>query len=142
MPPAELPFLACPQHKKLVEGNLYEEVSTASYSENDISNSIKNGILYLEDPINHVCVRPRLHKCRHGVLEGDPFRGGVLMLPLSCALPSMSPFSPCGRQEAELRELRAGARQPLRCSCMTLATRWLLLQQAQRFPHLKEHSAS
>lgn len=24
------------------------------YSENDISNSIKNGILYLEDPINHV----------------------------------------------------------------------------------------
>lgn len=56
MPPAELPFLACPQHKKLVEGNLYEEVSTASYSENDISNSIKNGILYLEDPIDHVSV--------------------------------------------------------------------------------------
>lgn len=24
------------------------------YSENDISNSIKNGILYLEDPVNHV----------------------------------------------------------------------------------------
>ncbi|XP_027764445.1 1-phosphatidylinositol 4,5-bisphosphate phosphodiesterase gamma-1-like, partial [Empidonax traillii] len=42
------------KHKKLVEGNLYEEVSTASYSENDISNSIKNGILYLEDPIDHV----------------------------------------------------------------------------------------
>uniref|UniRef100_A0A8D2P8B4 1-phosphatidylinositol 4,5-bisphosphate phosphodiesterase gamma n=1 Tax=Zosterops lateralis melanops TaxID=1220523 RepID=A0A8D2P8B4_ZOSLA len=41
------------KHKKLVEGNLYEEVSTASYSENDISNSIKNGILYLEDPIDH-----------------------------------------------------------------------------------------
>ncbi|ETE57133.1 hypothetical protein L345_17155, partial [Ophiophagus hannah] len=41
------------RHKKLVEGNLYEEVSTASYSENDLSNSIKNGILYLEDPIDH-----------------------------------------------------------------------------------------
>ncbi|NWT45690.1 PLCG1 phosphodiesterase, partial [Chroicocephalus maculipennis] len=41
------------KHKKLVEGNLYEEVCTASYSENDISNSIKNGILYLEDPIDH-----------------------------------------------------------------------------------------
>ncbi|XP_067887507.1 1-phosphatidylinositol 4,5-bisphosphate phosphodiesterase gamma-1-like isoform X1 [Heterodontus francisci] len=41
------------KHKKLVEGNLYEEVSSASYSENDISNSIKNGILYLEDPIDH-----------------------------------------------------------------------------------------
>ncbi|XP_069076995.1 1-phosphatidylinositol 4,5-bisphosphate phosphodiesterase gamma-1-like isoform X1 [Pleurodeles waltl] len=41
------------KHKKLVEGNIYEEVSTASYSENDISNSIKNGILYLEDPIDH-----------------------------------------------------------------------------------------
>lgn len=50
----ELPSLGVPQHKKLVEGNLYEEVSTASYSENDISNSIKNGILYLEDPIDHV----------------------------------------------------------------------------------------
>lgn len=42
------------QHKKLVEGTLYEEVSSASYSENDISNSLKNGILYLEDPIDHV----------------------------------------------------------------------------------------
>ncbi|XP_043923269.1 1-phosphatidylinositol 4,5-bisphosphate phosphodiesterase gamma-1-like [Protopterus annectens] len=41
------------KHKRLVEGNLYEEVSTASYSENDISNSIKNGILFLEDPIDH-----------------------------------------------------------------------------------------
>ncbi|XP_072904691.1 1-phosphatidylinositol 4,5-bisphosphate phosphodiesterase gamma-1-like isoform X1 [Hemitrygon akajei] len=41
------------KHKKLVEGNLYEEVSSTSYSENDISNSIKNGILYLEDPIDH-----------------------------------------------------------------------------------------
>lgn len=28
------------------------------YSENDISNSIKNGILYLEDPVNHVRARP------------------------------------------------------------------------------------
>lgn len=27
------------------------------YSENDISNSIKNGILYLEDPVNHVRAR-------------------------------------------------------------------------------------
>ncbi|XP_032876257.1 1-phosphatidylinositol 4,5-bisphosphate phosphodiesterase gamma-1-like isoform X2 [Amblyraja radiata] len=41
------------KHKKLVEGNLYEEVTSGSYSENDISNSIKNGILYLEDPIDH-----------------------------------------------------------------------------------------
>lgn len=45
------------QHKKLAEGSAYEEVSTSTpYSENDISNSIKNGILYLEDPINHVTV--------------------------------------------------------------------------------------
>lgn len=43
-----------PQHKKLVEGTLYEEVSSASYSENDISNSLKNGILFLEDPVDHV----------------------------------------------------------------------------------------
>uniref|UniRef100_A0A3B3U6N5 Phosphoinositide phospholipase C n=1 Tax=Poecilia latipinna TaxID=48699 RepID=A0A3B3U6N5_9TELE len=43
------------KHKKLAEGSAYEEVPTATpYSENDISNSIKNGILYLEDPINHV----------------------------------------------------------------------------------------
>lgn len=47
------------QHKKLVEGTLYEEVTSASYSENDISNSLKNGILYLEDPIDHV----RVSKC-------------------------------------------------------------------------------
>lgn len=46
------------QHKKLAEGSAYEEVPTSvMYSENDISNSIKNGILYLEDPVNHV--RPR-----------------------------------------------------------------------------------
>ena len=44
------------QHKKLVEGTLYEEVTSASYSENDISNSLRNGILYLEDPIDHVSV--------------------------------------------------------------------------------------
>lgn len=45
------------QHKKLAEGSAYEEVPTSAvYSENDISNSIKNGILYLEDPINHVCI--------------------------------------------------------------------------------------
>lgn len=43
------------KHKKLAEGSAYEEVFTSTpYSENDISNSIKNGILYLEDPINHV----------------------------------------------------------------------------------------
>ncbi|ETE72293.1 1-phosphatidylinositol-4,5-bisphosphate phosphodiesterase gamma-1, partial [Ophiophagus hannah] len=43
------------KHKKLAEGSAYEEIpSSAVYSENDISNSIKNGILYLEDPINHV----------------------------------------------------------------------------------------
>ncbi|NWU03357.1 PLCG1 phosphodiesterase, partial [Urocynchramus pylzowi] len=42
------------KHKKLAEGSAYEELPTAvMYSENDISNSIKNGILYLEDPINH-----------------------------------------------------------------------------------------
>ncbi|XP_012864128.2 1-phosphatidylinositol 4,5-bisphosphate phosphodiesterase gamma-1, partial [Echinops telfairi] len=42
------------KHKKLAEGSAYEEVPTsAMYSENDISNSIKNGILYLEDPVNH-----------------------------------------------------------------------------------------
>lgn len=44
-----------PQHKKLAEGSAYEELPTSvMYSENDISNSIKNGILYLEDPIDHV----------------------------------------------------------------------------------------
>lgn len=48
-------FISLLQHKKLAEGSAYEEVSTSTpYSENDISNSIKNGILYLEDPINHV----------------------------------------------------------------------------------------
>uniref|UniRef100_A0A670ZCG6 Phosphoinositide phospholipase C n=1 Tax=Pseudonaja textilis TaxID=8673 RepID=A0A670ZCG6_PSETE len=52
--PAQLKKKILIKHKKLVEGNLYEEVSTASYSENDLSNSIKNGILYLEDPIDHV----------------------------------------------------------------------------------------
>lgn len=42
------------KHKKLAEGSAYEEMPTSTvYSENDISNSIKNGILYLEDPINH-----------------------------------------------------------------------------------------
>lgn len=51
-----IPFLI-PQHKKLAEGSAYEELPTSvMYSENDISNSIKNGILYLEDPINHVCL--------------------------------------------------------------------------------------
>ncbi|XP_021569328.1 1-phosphatidylinositol 4,5-bisphosphate phosphodiesterase gamma-1 isoform X2 [Carlito syrichta] len=42
------------KHKKLAEGSAYEEVpASVMYSENDISNSIKNGILYLEDPVNH-----------------------------------------------------------------------------------------
>uniref|UniRef100_A0A8C5C4Q1 1-phosphatidylinositol 4,5-bisphosphate phosphodiesterase gamma n=1 Tax=Gadus morhua TaxID=8049 RepID=A0A8C5C4Q1_GADMO len=41
------------KHKKLEEGTMYEEVTSASYSENDISNSLKNGILYLQDPIDH-----------------------------------------------------------------------------------------
>lgn len=51
----DLPLV--PQHKKLAEGSAYEELPTSvMYSENDISNSIKNGILYLEDPINHVRV--------------------------------------------------------------------------------------
>lgn len=54
-----------PQHKKLVEGTLYEEVSSASYSENDISNSLKNGILFLEDPVDHVgdCQQPLSAAC-------------------------------------------------------------------------------
>jgi len=47
------------KHKKLAEGSAYEEVPTSvMYSENDISNSIKNGILYLEDPVNHVRAGP------------------------------------------------------------------------------------
>ncbi|XP_019740106.1 1-phosphatidylinositol 4,5-bisphosphate phosphodiesterase gamma-1-like isoform X2 [Hippocampus comes] len=41
------------KHKKLVEGTLYEEVTTGSSSENDLSNSLKNGILYLQDPVDH-----------------------------------------------------------------------------------------
>ncbi|XP_056403623.1 1-phosphatidylinositol 4,5-bisphosphate phosphodiesterase gamma-1 [Hyla sarda] len=42
------------KHKKLAEGSTYEEIPTSTvYAENDISNSIKNGILYLQDPINH-----------------------------------------------------------------------------------------
>lgn len=42
------------KHKKLAEGSTYEEIPTSTvYSENDISNSLKNGILYLQDPINH-----------------------------------------------------------------------------------------
>ncbi|XP_018594637.2 1-phosphatidylinositol 4,5-bisphosphate phosphodiesterase gamma-1-like isoform X1 [Scleropages formosus] len=42
------------KHKKLAEGSAYEEVSTsATYSETDIRSSVKNGMLYLEDPINH-----------------------------------------------------------------------------------------
>ena len=53
---SEVKFPPLSQHKKLVEGTLYEEVTSASYSENDISNSLKNGILYLEDPIDHVSV--------------------------------------------------------------------------------------
>lgn len=55
-----MPVLACrSQHKKLAEGSAYEEVPTSvMYSENDISNSIKNGILYLEDPVNHVSTGP------------------------------------------------------------------------------------
>ncbi|XP_077389932.1 1-phosphatidylinositol 4,5-bisphosphate phosphodiesterase gamma-1-like isoform X2 [Festucalex cinctus] len=41
------------KHKKLVEGTLCEEVTSGSCSENDISNSLKNGILYLQDPVDH-----------------------------------------------------------------------------------------
>lgn len=54
------------QHKKLVEGTLYEEVTSASYSENDISNSLKNGILYLEDPVDHVGANSRRQPCALG----------------------------------------------------------------------------
>lgn len=56
-------FVFVPQHKKLVEGTLYEEVTSASYSENDISNSLKNGILYLEDPIDHVSALRKHRVC-------------------------------------------------------------------------------
>lgn len=57
LPSRCLPPSLIPQHKKLAEGSAYEELPTSvMYSENDISNSIKNGILYLEDPINHVCL--------------------------------------------------------------------------------------
>uniref|UniRef100_A0A4W4FSH1 1-phosphatidylinositol 4,5-bisphosphate phosphodiesterase gamma n=1 Tax=Electrophorus electricus TaxID=8005 RepID=A0A4W4FSH1_ELEEL len=53
--PSQLKRKILIKHKKLAEGSAYEEVSTSTpYSENDISNSIKNGILFLEDPINHV----------------------------------------------------------------------------------------
>ncbi|XP_051929496.1 1-phosphatidylinositol 4,5-bisphosphate phosphodiesterase gamma-1-like isoform X2 [Hippocampus zosterae] len=41
------------KHKKLVEGTLYEEVPTGRSSDNDLSNSLKNGILYLQDPVDH-----------------------------------------------------------------------------------------
>ncbi|KAJ8279988.1 hypothetical protein COCON_G00070540 [Conger conger] len=41
------------KHKKLAEGTLYEEVTSTTYSESDISNSLRNGFLYLEDPIDH-----------------------------------------------------------------------------------------
>lgn len=58
-------FMFVSQHKKLVEGTLYEEVSSASYSENDISNSLKNGILYLEDPIDHVHMAKSLTMSDH-----------------------------------------------------------------------------
>uniref|UniRef100_A0A4W4FSF5 1-phosphatidylinositol 4,5-bisphosphate phosphodiesterase gamma n=1 Tax=Electrophorus electricus TaxID=8005 RepID=A0A4W4FSF5_ELEEL len=52
--PSQLKRKILIKHKKLAEGSAYEEVSTSTpYSENDISNSIKNGILFLEDPINH-----------------------------------------------------------------------------------------
>ncbi|ELK04192.1 1-phosphatidylinositol 4,5-bisphosphate phosphodiesterase gamma-1 isoform X3 [Pteropus alecto] len=52
--PSQLKRKILIKHKKLAEGSAYEEVPTSvMYSENDISNSIKNGILYLEDPVNH-----------------------------------------------------------------------------------------
>ncbi|XP_077024410.1 1-phosphatidylinositol 4,5-bisphosphate phosphodiesterase gamma-1 isoform X2 [Tamandua tetradactyla] len=52
--PSQLKRKILIKHKKLAEGSAYEEVPTSvMYSESDISNSIKNGILYLEDPVNH-----------------------------------------------------------------------------------------
>ncbi|XP_015993034.1 1-phosphatidylinositol 4,5-bisphosphate phosphodiesterase gamma-1 isoform X1 [Rousettus aegyptiacus] len=52
--PSQLKRKILIKHKKLAEGSAYEEVPmSVMYSENDISNSIKNGILYLEDPVNH-----------------------------------------------------------------------------------------
>lgn len=47
------------------------------YSENDISNSIKNGILYLEDPVNHVRARLGMAegaRQREGSVHEPPFR--------------------------------------------------------------------
>ncbi|MGH0124485.1 UNVERIFIED_CONTAM: hypothetical protein FKN15_077170 [Acipenser sinensis] len=47
---------SCGSHRDtglLVPGFRAQVSTSTPYSENDISNSIKNGILYLEDPINH-----------------------------------------------------------------------------------------
>ncbi|KAG7263095.1 hypothetical protein CRUP_000697, partial [Coryphaenoides rupestris] len=71
------------KHKKLVEGTLYEEVTSASYSENDISNSLKNGILYLQDPIDHVSARsvsigPRSGRVQHCRIHSRQESGSTL----------------------------------------------------------------
>lgn len=75
-------ILTCyPQHKKLAEGSAYEEVpSSVMYSENDISNSIKNGILYLEDPVNHVRAE-RAGLGRVGQVVEHPVTVPLLSLP-------------------------------------------------------------
>lgn len=56
------------------------------YSENDISNSIKNGILYLEDPVNHVRARPGQ------AWGGAPREEGSVHGPHFCLLGVVSPL--------------------------------------------------
>lgn len=50
------------------------------YSENDISNSIKNGILYLEDPVNHVSVESA-GPAQQGRAGRAPLIGALCFLP-------------------------------------------------------------
>lgn len=65
------------------------------YSENDISNSIKNGILYLEDPVNHVRARPGW------VVAGKVVRGLCSPAPLWSLPGVVSPLL-CSDQQQDL----------------------------------------
>lgn len=83
-----------PQHKKLAEGSAYEEVPTSvMYSENDISNSIKNGILYLEDPVNHVRAGPG------GARQGAAWCEGSVTTPLRSLPGVVSPLLRSDQQQ-------------------------------------------